>query len=245
MTSIEINCDLGEIDGDAGLSNDLELLPWIDSANVACGGHAGSEDRLRQLAAACRHFHVAFGAHPGYPDRENFGRRILSLSATQLFETLCEQIQLAKSIADSEGIPLTHVKPHGALYNLAAENAEIAAVVVRAIQQTCGTAKLIGLSGSQLITVGQAAGLITVSEAFADRNYHSDGRLVSRQETNAVLHDVDDIAQRVRRMVDTQTVISLEGDEISLVAETICVHSDTKNAVLIARQLRRAVERSP
>jgi len=243
MTSIEINCDLGEIEGDAGLNDDLMLLPWIDAANVACGAHAGNADRMRQLAAACRELHVAFGAHPGYPDREGFGRRILALSDNQLFDTLCEQILLAKSIAESEGIPLSHVKPHGALYHVAAENAATAAVIVRAIQQTCGTAKLTGLSGSQLISVGRSSGLSTMSEAFADRSYHSDGRLVGRHHPSAVLHDLDDIATRVRRIVDSQTVISLEGDEIPLIAETICVHSDTRNAVAIARLLRRAVER--
>ncbi len=237
MNLIDINCDLGELDGEAGRQLDESILPWVSSVNVACGAHAGSESRMRELAILCRQHGVAFGAHPGFCDREGFGRRAMNLSEVELYDLVCDQIGLAIAICHSEGIPLAHVKPHGALYNLAAIDQGIASVVASAVRDKCPSAKLVGLSGSRLILAGNAVGLSTLSEVFADRNYSENGILVPRQHPDAVLHDPDLIALRALRIIQTRSVFAVDGSSIALLPETLCVHSDTVNAVHIARTL--------
>ena len=213
---IDLNCDLGELEGDAGLKLDLAILPWIHSANVACGAHAGSRERMKHLADACRDLSVAFGAHPGYTDRANFGRRIIPMTNAQIREMISQQLELSLSVAKSAGVSLSHVKPHDAW--------------------------LFGLSGSCLIDAGRELGLRTRSEIFADRNYQADGTLVPREHSEAVLHDADLVIQRAVTMVQQQQVTSIDGVRIPLKAETICLHGDTVDAVNLARRLRTELE---
>jgi UPF0271 protein len=239
---IDLNCDLGELEGDAGLKLDLAILPWIHSANVACGAHAGSLERMKHLADACRDLSVAFGAHPGYPDRANFGRRIIPMTPAQIRETVSQQLELSLSVAKSAGVSLSHVKPHGALYNLAAVDHEVALTVAEAVRGLSPDAWLFGLSGSCLIDAGRELGLRTRSEVFADRNYQADGTLVPREHSEAVLHDADLVIQRAVAMVQEQQVTSVDGVRIPLKAETICLHGDTVDAVNLARRLRTELE---
>lgn len=236
--AIDLNCDLGELEGAAGLQLDLAILPWIHSANVACGAHAGSPERMKQLADACRDLSIAFGAHPGYPDRANFGRRIIPMTNLQILDMVSQQLELSLSVANSAGVPLSHVKPHGALYNLAAVDHEVALTVAEAVRASTPDAWLFGLSGSCLIDAGRRLGLRTRSEVFADRNYRADGTLVSREHSDAVLHDADMVIQRAVTMVQRQEVSSIDGVTIPLRAETICLHGDTIDAVNLARRLR-------
>ena len=235
---IDLNCDLGELEGDAGLKLDLAILPWIHSANVACGAHAGSLERMKHLADACRELGVAFGAHPGYPDRANFGRRVMPMTTAQIREMISQQLELSLSVAKSAGVPVSHVKPHGALYNLAAVNHEVALAIAESVVALAPNAWVFGLSGSCLIDAGRELGLRTRSEIFADRNYQADGTLVPREHSDAVLHNSDLVIQRAVMMVQQQEVISIDGVRISLRAETICLHGDTIDAVNLARRLR-------
>lgn len=235
---IDLNCDLGELEGDAGLKLDLAILPWIHSANVACGAHAGSLQRMKHLADACRELGVAFGAHPGYPDRANFGRRVMPMTTAQIREMISQQLELSLSVAKSAGVPVSHVKPHGALYNLAAVNHEVALAIAESVVALAPNAWVFGLSGSCLIDAGRELGLRTRSEIFADRNYQADGTLVPREHSDAVLHNSDLVIQRAVMMVQQQEVISIDGVRISLRAETICLHGDTIDAVNLARRLR-------
>lgn len=240
---IDLNCDLGELEGNDGLDLDLAILPSIHSANVACGGHAGSPERMQLLANACRKLGVAFGAHPGYPDRLNFGRRIIPMTNTQIREMLREQLELSLSVANDAGISLAHVKPHGALYNLAAVDRAVAMTIAETVQSLAPKALLFGLSGSCLIEAGQKLNLRTRNEIFADRNYQLDGTLVPREHPEAILHDADMVIQRAVSMVRNQEVTSLEGTRIPLKAETICLHGDTKNAINLAKRLRQDLDR--
>jgi UPF0271 protein len=239
---IDLNCDLGELEGDVGLSLDLAIMPWIHSANVACGAHAGSPERMKRLADACRESGVAFGAHPGYPDRANFGRRVISMTTAQIREMVSQQLELSLSVAKSAGIRLSHVKPHGALYNLAAVDQNVALTVAESVQALAPDAWLFGLSGSCLIDAGRELGLRTRSEIFADRNYRADGTLVPREHADAILHDADLVIQRAVMMVQQQEVTSVEGVRIPLKAETICLHGDTIDALNLARRLRTELE---
>lgn len=239
---IDLNCDLGELEGDEGIDLDLAILPSIHSANVACGAHAGSPERMQSLAGACRALGVAFGAHPGYPDRVNFGRRMIPMTRVQIREMLTEQLELSLSVANDAGISLAHVKPHGALYNLAAVDSDVAMTIAETVQFFAPEAWLFGLSGSCLIEAGRKLNLRTRSEIFADRNYLANGTLVPREHPEAVLHDPDLVIQRAVLMVRQQEVTSLEGTRILLKAETICLHGDTMNAVNLAKRLRAELD---
>ena len=241
---IDINCDLGEIEGDAGQKLDSELLRWITSANVACGGHAGSRERIRQLAEECRQLDVGFGAHPGYVDREGFGRRVLTMSPEQIYDMITAQLELMIDIAASEGVCVSHVKPHGALYNLAAIDIQVAQSLAAAVHELLPNARLFGLAGSRLLEAGKCCGLRTVSEVFADRNYQANGTLVPRDQPGAVIHDPQTIAARAARIIDTGTVVTIDGHILTLVAETICVHSDSSGAVEIAKCLKEINRRT-
>ena len=237
MPNIDINCDLGEIEGEHGRSLDRELLLWVTSANVACGGHAGSPERIRELAVECHQKQVSFGGHPGYADRAHFGRRIVPMSLGQLHEMITDQLRLIAEIASSEGVRVSHVKPHGALYNLAAVDKEVARTVATATLAVLPAASLFGLAGSRLIEAGKMAGLRTVSEVFADRNYQADGTLVPRDRPDAVIHDPVLIAERAAHMLETGTVLSIDGHVLPIDVQTVCVHSDTPGAVDLARCL--------
>lgn len=236
--SVDLNCDLGELDGDEGLALDAAMILLVSSVNVACGQHAGDERRMSEIAGLCRSHSVAFGAHPGYADREHFGRRVIPLNEPQLRDLLLPQMELAARVAEQAGIELTHIKPHGALYNLAATDEPTAAAIASMIVSFSRKLQLFALSGSVLEASGQAAGLRVVSEAFADRAYDADGKLVSRSTEGAVLHDPDSIARRAVSMVLGQSVPTIHGTDLQLKISTLCVHGDTPDARRICSTIR-------
>lgn len=232
MRIIDINCDLGE-----GMPNDAAIMPYISSANIACGYHAGDEVTIRKTIELCMHHHIAIGAHPGFQDRQHFGRKEHNLTFWQYYDVVIEQLHILKKVTDSTGTFIHHVKPHGALYNMAASREEIALAIVSAVKDFNKDLILYGLSGSQLISTGNAAQLKTASEGFADRRYRNDGTLVPRTASGAVINDFDAITQQVLQMTRTQTVTTADNKIIPIVVETICIHGDEPNAADVARRI--------
>jgi UPF0271 protein len=241
MITVDLNSDLGELEGPDGELRDAAILRLINSANVACGGHAGDYPRLLQTARLCRVNNVRFGAHPSFPDREHFGRRELTLPAAELHACLTQQLQLAVCAAATAEVPLTHIKPHGALYNVAAESAALADLLIDAIKSMAPTASLTGLSGSLLLTRAAAAGLAVRHEVFADRHYQANGTLLPRSHPLAVIPRAKDAASRLVEMLQTKTVDSYDGHRIPVIPQTVCVHSDTDNAVEMLLEIRQAL----
>ncbi len=239
MRSIDLNCDLGE-----GSPHDEALMPLITSANIACGGHAGDLDSMRKAVRQARFHNVAVGAHPGYMDREYFGRRELSLTTDEIFETVRDQIASMHSIARELDVPLTHVKPHGALYTQAAQNREIADAVVAAIQAVDVKLRLFALAGSELILAGQNGGLSVANEMFVDRSYRGNGSLTSRDDPGALIEDVATGVGQAMSMLCDGVVTSIDGTQVPLIADTICVHGDGAHALDYTRELRTALTRA-
>ena len=236
MLTVDLNCDMGE-----GCPNDAELMKYISSANIACGYHAGDAETMRRtvdLALAAR---VAIGAHPGYRDRDNFGRTNISLPPDEVIDLVTAQIESLNEICVRQGASLHHVKPHGALYNQAAKNRDLAAAIAEAVASFDRNLILYGLSGSFLISEGGSAGLTTASEVFADRTYRPDGTLTPRTEPNALITNVRQCVEQVIQMVGSRTVTATDGRTIGLKADTICLHGDGEHAVEFARTIREAL----
>jgi UPF0271 protein len=233
---IDLNGDVGE-----GIGQDPDLIPVLTSANIACGAHAGDESTMRSTVALARRHAVAIGAHPSYPDREGFGRRALRLSPAEIETTVVAQIRALRAIAHAAGIRLQHVKPHGALYNVAARDATVAGAIARATAMVDDSLFLVGLAGSELLDQGARAGLRIASEVFADRAYRADGTLVPRDHPDSVLHDAAAVIPRAVAMVRHHTVTAVDGHEVSLRADTICVHGDTPGAAALAARIRQAL----
>ena len=231
--SIDLNADVGE-----GSDQDAALMSLISSANIACGYHAGDAQSMREAVALARDRLVAVGAHPSFPDREYFGRRELRLSAHDIHECIRAQVEALAAVAAAEGTRIRHVKPHGALYNMAARDEEVAEAVARAVHAVDPTLLLFALSGSMLVTAAARIGLRTVSEAFADRAYRADGSLLPRDQPGSVLHDENIVAARAVGMAREGTVVAADGNPIPVLAETICVHGDTPGAAGLARRIR-------
>jgi UPF0271 protein len=229
---IDINCDLGE-----GFPEDARLMPFISSANIACGAHAGNDDLMRATAELAMQHQVQIGAHPGYQDRNNFGRTEQSLSAAALYDLITMQVHRMKQITDDLGGILHHVKPHGALYNLSARSMETAATIARAVYDVDPTLYLYGLSGSCSIMAAKALGLPTRQEVFADRRYDDNGQLLSRKHAEALITNHDIACQHVLQMIGQQTISSLSAKIIPVVAETVCIHGDTAGASALAAHL--------
>jgi UPF0271 protein len=242
MIAAELNCDLGEHEDVAGQQLENQLLPLVSSVNVACGGHAGSFDRLVEIAGLCRRCGTAFGAHPSFPDRAGFGRRELQLPPEALLQSLIEQLRLAAAAAHHAGIPLTHVKPHGALYNLAADNSGIARLVMVAIRETTPSASLIALAGSRLADWARKSGLVVREEFFVDRGYTADGRLLSRQLPGSLITSASILGDRVRQWLENRTVTTTDGHVLTITAETLCIHSDTPGVLENVRHIRRILD---
>jgi len=234
---IDINCDLGEGCGPDDISSDEAVMPFITSANIACGFHAGDPLTIeKSVNSAIRHG-VGIGAHPGYPDREGFGRRPVRMSHEELRALILYQAGAVKGITEAAGGKMQHVKPHGALYNTAATDYEMAAVIAGAVRDLDKTLILVGLSGSELIRAARDAGLPCVSEVFADRAYNDDGTLVSRSIEGAVLHDTATVIERAVRMITERTVLSITGKIIPIQADTVCIHGDNEMAAAFASNL--------
>jgi UPF0271 protein len=214
----------------------------ITSANVACGFHAGDPQTMRATIELAREHGVAVGAHPGFPDLEGFGRRELQVSPRDVEDFVVYQVGALAAIAAAQGVRLQHVKPHGALFNMAARDAALAEAVARAAATIDKSMMLFGLPGSELNAAGRRAGLRTACEAFADRAYQPDGALVSRQQPGAVIHDPDVVVRRALRMVREQAVDAIDGSTVPLIVDTICVHGDTPGAAELAARIRKAFE---
>ena len=234
---VDLNADVGE-----GVGDDAALMPYLSSANIACGYHAGNAAVMRHAIAFARRHQVAVGAHPGFQDRKGFGRRELTMTAAEVEGLVSRQIHTLAEAATEKGVRVTHVKPHGALYNMAARDAGLAAAIARSVAAVDSALLLFGLAGSSLIDEGRKAGLRTVSEVFADRGYRADGSLVPRTEPGAVLDDSDLVVSRALAMVREGAVTAVDGTRVPLEVETICIHGDTPGAVDFARRLRAALD---
>jgi len=238
MLSIDLNCDMGESFGAWRMGNDAELMNYVSSVNVACGFHAGDASVMRKTVEAALEKGVAIGAHPSFPDLQGFGRRRMSLSAQEIFDVVIYQASALKGICEAFGARLHHAKPHGALYNQAAKNSQIARAIAEAVKAVDKNLVFYGLSGSCLISEAENLGLKTASEVFADRSYQADGSLTPRSEPNALIKDSEQTVSQVLQMIKEQTVIATSGEIVSLKAETICVHGDGENALEFARTIR-------
>ncbi|MFK3659839.1 LamB/YcsF family protein [Scandinavium sp. NPDC088450] len=236
--AIDLNSDLGESFGQWTMGDDEAILPLISSANVACGFHAGSPAGMLSTLRAAKRLNVSVGAHVAYPDLVGFGRRNMDVSSDELTADVIYQIGALQGLAAAAGTRVSYVKPHGALYNTIATDERQARAVIAAMLAVDPTLTLVALAGSRLITWAQEDGITTVAEAFADRAYHQDGSLVSRREHGSVLHDPQQVAQRVVQMIVSGGVESVEGMFTPIAAQSICVHGDSPGAVEMARQIR-------
>lgn len=237
MSAVDLNADLGE-----GAAADVELLAVITSANVACGGHAGDTETMRRAVRLAAARGVAVGAHPSYPDREGFGRRVVAMPLDQLVGVLAAQIRTLAEIAAADGIRLQHVKAHGALYNTAVADPAVAGAIGRAMREVDPELIAVGLAGSGMLAVFSGLGLRVVAEAFVDRGYTSAGALVPRDRPGALVTDASQAAVRAVRMVREHVVTSVDGPELHLEPRTLCVHADTPGAASIAASARTALE---
>ncbi len=238
MLSIDLNCDMGESFGAWRMGNDAELMNYVSSVNIACGFHAGDASVMRKTVEAALEKGVAVGAHPSFPDLQGFGRRRMALSAQEIFDVVLYQVSALKGICEAFGAELHHVKPHGALYNQAAKDSQIARTIAKAVKAIDKNLVFYGLSGSCLISEAENLGLKTASEVFADRTYQADGSLTPRSETNALIEDSKQAVSQVLQMIKEQTVTATSGENVPLNAETICIHGDGENALEFARTIR-------
>jgi UPF0271 protein len=241
---IDLNCDMGESFGAYRIGHDAEVMPFITSANVACGFHAGDPGVMRRTVRLAREHSVAVGAHPGLPDLVGFGRRELKIGAGDLEDAVVYQVGALAAIAASEGVRLQHVKAHGALYNMAAKDAVLADAIATAVASVDRGLILFGLPGSALLAAGERHGLPVAAEAFADRAYTPDGSLVSRLKPGAVIHDAPAVVARVVRMVTQGGVLAIDGSDVRLDATTVCTHGDTPGAHELVRLIREGLERA-
>ncbi|WP_281186916.1 5-oxoprolinase subunit PxpA [Staphylococcus schleiferi] len=235
---IDLNCDSGESFGNYKIGNDQSVIPLITSANIACGFHAGDENVMAETVKLAKQNHVGVGAHPGFPDLQGFGRRNLDMSLKEIFNMVVYQVGALKAFCDIQGVKLNHVKPHGALYQMASRDAEIAKAIASAIYEIDPKLYLMGLSNSILIDEGRKQGLNVASEVFADRRYENDGQLVSRKKEGAVIEDSHEAIEQVLQMVKEGTVKTISGEMIDIKADTICVHGDGAHALEFVKQIR-------
>lgn len=233
---IDINSDLGE-----GTGNDELIMPFITSANIACGYHAGNTEIMWQtIESAIRH-KVFIGAHPSFLDRENFGRTEMNLDQSEIYDLVTQQLIILNEIATGLDTKLHHVKPHGALYNMSAKDPAIAKAIASAVKDFDSDLILFGLSGSYSISEAKTIGMKTASEVFADRTYQEDGSLTPRSQPNALIEDTDKAVAHFLQMMNDGTVTTVSGKIIPIVAETICIHGDGKYAVDFAKAIRAAI----
>ena len=241
MKNIDINRDLGESFGAYTMGNDAEVLRYITSANIACGFHASDPLTMQKAVRLAKEAGVKIGAHPGYPDLVGFGRRELKVSPAELKAMVIYQVGALQAVCKAEGTKLHHVKPHGAMYNMAAKDEKLADAIAEAVAAVDGSLTLVGLSGSCMKDAAEKHGLTFAAEVFADRAYEDDGSLVSRTKPGAMIEDEDLAIQRMLHLLETGTIESSNGKEIRLEADTICVHGDSPKAVLFAKKLREAL----
>jgi len=224
---IDLNCDLGE-----GTGNDEAIMPYITSANIACGFHAGDEQTMRETLRLAKRFSVNVGAHPSWNDRENFGRREMDASPEEAERIVLEQIRTLAAIAKEEGVALSHVKPHGALYNQAAKDIQLASAIARAVKIVSVDLILVGLAGSRSLEAGRAMGIRVAAEGFPDRGYNADGSLMSRLLPGALIDSPEEVARHAVELIQTGRM------------DTLCLHGDHPNAAENAKMLRKVLEKT-
>ena len=240
--SIDFNCDLGEYCSPEEEAREKTILRYISSANIACGMHAGNDESIYKTMLHAKSLGVSVGAHPSFPDRQNFGRTEMSLPPDELESVVYEQLSNFLNIASSAGVEVRHVKPHGALYNMAAKSDEISKAICVAIKKTNKDLKFFGLAGSLMLRVAEEEGFETVSEVFADRRYGVGGFLVARSKKNALITQVDEAKSQLRRIMTEEKVLLEDKSLWQLSAQTVCIHGDGVNAVEFAKGLRREID---
>lgn len=244
MKQMDLNCDMGELPEAIADGTQEALMRSITSANVACGGHAGDEQAMRTTTEQALRCKVAIGAHPGYPDRANFGRLELKLPATAVADSVYAQVKALAEIAAACGARLAHVKPHGALYNQAVRNRELAEAIANGVARWREDVVLMGLAGSPMLDVFRVAGFTVAAEAFADRRYEPDGTLRSRKFEDALIRNPEEAGWQALGIAERGVVIASDGSEVAVDAQTICIHGDTPGApeiaAAVARTLREA-----
>lgn len=244
MKSIDLNADLGESFGAWRMGDDAGVMPWITSANIACGFHAGDPVTMQRTVALCINHGVAIGAHPALPDLQGFGRRAMKIPPDEVYAQVLYQVGALQALAQAGGGKLHHVKPHGALYNMAARDSGLASAIAGAVRDYAPELALVGLAGSALVEAGRCAGLRVLSEGFCDRRYRSDGSLVPRAEPGAVIEDPDAAVAQALSIAGRGEAIAVDGGKVRITADTLCVHGDRPNAAAFAKLLRRALEKS-
>jgi UPF0271 protein len=242
--TIDLNCDMGELPVAIADGTQESLMRSITSVNIACGGHAGDERTMKTTIEQAVRWKVAIGAHPGYPDRANFGRLELKMPAEAITGTVFEQVRALAVIAAGCGVRLAHVKPHGALYNQAVHSRELAEAIAKGVARWGRDVVLVGLAGSPMLDVFRGAGLAVAAEAFADRRYEADGTLRSRKFEDALIRDPEEAGRQALSILERGVVVARDGSKVSVDAQTICIHGDTPGApgiaATVARTLRKA-----
>jgi len=239
---IDINSDVGESFGAYTIGHDAGLMRSITSANIAAGFHGGDPSVLRETIRQAKAHGVAVGAHPGFPDLVGFGRRELNVTPKEAEDFVLYQVAAVSGVAAAEGVRVQHVKPHGALFNMAVRSAELSAAIARAVAAFDRSLILFGLPGSAILAAGRAAGLRVAAEVFADRAYEPDGSLASRRKPGAVIHDPDAVVARAVRMVKERSVVAVDGSVVPLEVDTMCVHGDTPGSDDLAAKIRAGLE---
>ncbi len=241
MYRVDLNCDLGESFGAYVMGMDDKVIPFITSANVACGYHASDPVVMEKTVGLCKTHNVAVGAHPGFPDLMGFGRREMRLAPAEAKAYMLYQIGALDAFCRAAGLKLHHVKPHGALYNMAAKDGALARAICQAIREYDKTLVLLALAGSEMVRTAQEMGLPVAQEVFADRGYEEDGSLVSRLKPGAMISDEEEAIARVVRMVTEGKVTAVTGRDIPVRADSVCIHGDGEHALIFAQRIREAL----
>jgi UPF0271 protein len=244
MKSIDLNCDMGELPAAIADGTQEALMASLTSVNVACGGHAGNEQTMKTTIEQAIRWKLALGAHPGYPDRANLGRLELQMPPEAIADSVFEQVRALAEVAAAHGTRLVHVKPHGALYNQAVRNRELAEAIAKGVARYSSDVVLMGLAESPMLDVFREAGFAIAAEAFADRRYEPDGTLRSRKFPDALIHDPGEAGRQALSIVERGTLTACDGSEIALHAQTICIHGDTPGAPEIAAAVAQALRQA-
>ena len=240
---IDMNCDMGESFGAWKMGSDEEILPFVSSANIACGYHAGDPATMRKTVAAALKHGVRIGAHVAYPDLVGFGRRNMAISPQEAYDMMVVQIGSLAAVAASQGAKLSHVKAHGQLYNMSVKNEALAKALAQAVFDVNRELVFFGLAGSLMLDIAESVGLRTASEVFADRLYQPDGTLTPRTQAGAMIEDVEVSIQQTLQMVKEGTVTASDGSKVKVRADTLCIHGDQPGAVTFAKSIREALTR--
>ena len=244
MYKIDLNCDLGESFGAYSLGMDEDILRFVTSANIACGFHAGDPSVMQKTVKLALKNNVQIGAHPGLPDLAGFGRRNMNITPQEAHDMVIYQIGELAGFVKSEGTRMQHVKPHGALYNMAAKDSKLAIAIAEAVYKVDSELILFGLAGSELVRAGEKIGLQTANEVFSDRTYQADGTLTPRTEPEALIHDKKQAVGQVVRMIKEGQVLSRQHVDVPVKADTVCIHGDGAAALAFAQQIKETLELS-